>query len=411
MKKNILLNILAIITVIAIFYVIIYSSVSDTVKGNLETNESAFSAKSGYWEGDSRGDWYVFSDGSYAKSEYINGYWLDSAGWYDSTWDAYWDHNDTGWWYQSTKSKWYAKNTWLKIDGSWYYFKDSGYMAANEWVGNYYLTGSGAMATNTWIGEYYVGSDGAWIPGYKEDTSSNSSNNSSSNSSSNNSSSGNNSSNSSNSGNSSSNNNSSNNNSSNNSSSNNGGTGQNTTSSCNHDWVTTTTYKVFDPHFSNEFKAVPVDGYEGSSPNATHGWYNYNYIVCNYCGTKYSSYSEFRQKDTCCIVTFTDKDQCYTLKNDKWVLITSYDYYFNDPTYGSVGCTENQYKAHCVCNCGQRFETGLEMGEHRKTNNHTGSTALDDGSTSTNLSYTKTHYPELISQTTTTKCSKCGESK
>lgn len=399
MKKNILLTILPIITVIAIFYVIIYSSVSDTVKDNLETNESAFSAKSGYWDSDSRGDWYVFSDGSYAKSEYINGYWLDSAGWYDSTWDAYWAHNNTGWWYQSTKSKWYAKNTWLKIDGNWYYFKSDGYMAANEWVGNYYLTGSGAMATNTWIGEYYVGKDGAWIPGYKEDTSSNSSNNSSSNSSSNNNSSDNNNSN------------SSNNNSSSNNSSN---TSQNTTTGCNHEWVTTTTYKVFDPHFSNEFKAVPIDGFDQyGSPISTHGFTNYNYIVCNYCGTKYSSYSEFRQKDTCCIVTFTDKDQCYTLKNDKWVLISSYDYYFNDPTYGTVGCTEEQRKAYVQCQygCAKNFDTGAELDAHQTATGHGGSSIHLNGSGDYGLVYTKTHYPELISQTTTTKCSKCGESK
>lgn len=34
------------------------------------------------------------------------------------------------------------------MGGKWYYFKKWGYMARNEWQGNYYLTGSGAMATD-----------------------------------------------------------------------------------------------------------------------------------------------------------------------------------------------------------------------------------------------------------------------
>ena len=105
-------------------------------------------AASGEWiqEKDQRW-WYKYSDGSYAKSEYIDGYWLDESGWYDGTWNAEWQSNSAGWWYQATA--WYPTDCWLKIDGSWYHFNKTGY-----------------MSTNRWIGTSYVGKDGAWIEGY-----------------------------------------------------------------------------------------------------------------------------------------------------------------------------------------------------------------------------------------------------
>ena len=78
------------------------------------------------WRESGGGWWYEFSDGSYAKSEYINGYWLDSAGWYDSAWDAAWFKDSNGWWYQS--GAWYPVDEWVKIDKKWYYFNSSGYM-------------------------------------------------------------------------------------------------------------------------------------------------------------------------------------------------------------------------------------------------------------------------------------------
>lgn len=145
MKKNIISIIIA--------AAIIISACSYSI-----TSEAA----SGTWK-QSGGDWwYEYADGSYAKNEYIDGYWLNGAGWYDSSWNGTWKSNGSGWWYQS--GSWYPVSQWLKIDGSWYYFKDDGYMAAGEWIGNYYLSASGAMVTNTWIGDYYVGTDGAWVP-------------------------------------------------------------------------------------------------------------------------------------------------------------------------------------------------------------------------------------------------------
>ena len=92
--------------------------------------------------------WYSFSDGSYAKSEYIDGYWLDSEGWYDSSWNGSWKHNKIGWWFQS--GSWYPKSEWLRIDKKWYHFDASGYLDIDKWIDG-----------------YYVGSDGAWVPDTK----------------------------------------------------------------------------------------------------------------------------------------------------------------------------------------------------------------------------------------------------
>ena len=119
-------------------------------------------AANGQWKY-SDGWWFEYADGSYAQNEYIDGYWINSSGYYDSAWNGDWKSDGNGWWFES--GSWYPTNQWLKIDGNWYYFKSSGYMAANEWVGNYYMTDSGIMAVDTWIGDYYVGSDGSWIPG------------------------------------------------------------------------------------------------------------------------------------------------------------------------------------------------------------------------------------------------------
>ena len=114
-------------------------------------------AAGGTWKQSGGGWWYEYADGSYAQSEYIDGYWLNSSGWYDSAWNGSWTCNSSGWWFES--GSWYPSNQWLKIDGSWYYFKADGYMAVNEW-----------------IGDYFLGADGAWVPGAVKDTGSNNNN-------------------------------------------------------------------------------------------------------------------------------------------------------------------------------------------------------------------------------------------
>nr|MCR5632501.1 hypothetical protein [Eubacterium sp.] len=50
----------------------------------LGRNKINVNAASEGWVNSGGGWWYRFSDGSYAKSEYIDGYWLNGAGWYEA---------------------------------------------------------------------------------------------------------------------------------------------------------------------------------------------------------------------------------------------------------------------------------------------------------------------------------------
>ncbi|MCR5214685.1 MAG: hypothetical protein K6E10_09730 [Eubacterium sp.] len=136
----------------------------------LQNVKSVFAA--GTWMSDANGWWYSNSDGSYPAGQWmeIDGYWyyflangyMDSNGYRDGCWlnsdgswntaysGGYWASNSTGWWYTDA-SGWYPVSTWLRINGSYYYFKADGYMAVNEWVDGCYL-----------------GSDGAWVEGKKK---------------------------------------------------------------------------------------------------------------------------------------------------------------------------------------------------------------------------------------------------
>ena len=92
------------------------------------------------------GKWYYFKKGGYlVKNQWQGNHYLNAQGVmvqneliYDSTYSAYFYLKSDGS---------YANEQWQKIDGKWYYFKKWGYMAKDEWHGNYYLTESGAMAT------------------------------------------------------------------------------------------------------------------------------------------------------------------------------------------------------------------------------------------------------------------------
>ena len=84
-----------------------------------------------------------------------------------------WKSNSKGWWYRYSDGT-YAKNCWLKIGGKWYHFDGSGYMQtgwkmiSGTW---YFFASSGAMQTGwkkisgTW---YYFASSGAMQTGWKK---------------------------------------------------------------------------------------------------------------------------------------------------------------------------------------------------------------------------------------------------
>lgn len=58
---------------------------------------------------------------------------------------AAWKQNSNGWW--NTEGNSYSTG-WKEIGGNWYYFYSDGYMAQNQYIGNYYLGNNGAWTTN-----------------------------------------------------------------------------------------------------------------------------------------------------------------------------------------------------------------------------------------------------------------------
>lgn len=132
------------------------------------------------------GKWYFVSDtGSMLRSTTVNGYVIGADGaWIkdgsESSNSAGWKQNNAGWWYLeengSYSTYWksfdtkkydenneriinwyyfgydgYMKTGWQLIDGKWYYFKESGEMAADEIIDGYILDKDGAMIDGLFI--------------------------------------------------------------------------------------------------------------------------------------------------------------------------------------------------------------------------------------------------------------------
>ena len=123
------------------------------------------------WVKDSKGWHYYYSDGSYAKCEFVSGYWFNKNGNITYSHKSSWKKNSKGWWY-GDKTGWYAKDRWLKIDGVKYYFNSKGYMQIGwKTIGKnkYYFNSKGIYATG-WKRihgkNYYFGSNGAMKTGW-----------------------------------------------------------------------------------------------------------------------------------------------------------------------------------------------------------------------------------------------------
>ena len=89
------------------------------------------------------GIWYYFNSSGYmAANEYVDGYWLNSDGSCSDKYFLTWKSNATGWWVED-KSGWWPSSEWLKIDGCWYYFDASGYMVTNQYIDGYWIGADG----------------------------------------------------------------------------------------------------------------------------------------------------------------------------------------------------------------------------------------------------------------------------
>ncbi len=133
-----------------------------TDKNPSDNKEDKQPVKSGWYE-DEAGWHYVKSDGSLAKSEFIDGYWLDS----DTVWryqpTGSWRVNDTGIWYEDT-SGWYPVNMWVQIDECWYFFNEKGYKEVSCYRDGYWLDWNGAWSTMTYAykGSWHNDAYGWW---------------------------------------------------------------------------------------------------------------------------------------------------------------------------------------------------------------------------------------------------------
>ena len=127
-------------------------------------------AATGGWKKDSKGYYYQFNNGTYAKNEYIDGYWLDAKGYWTYKYKATWKHNSKGWWYGDTNG-WYAKNKWLRIDCKWYYFTNAGYMvtgwkkisSVQYYFDNGVMTTGWKKISGKW---YYFTTSGKMVTGF-----------------------------------------------------------------------------------------------------------------------------------------------------------------------------------------------------------------------------------------------------
>lgn len=165
------------------------------------------------WKQDSHGWWYLKSDGSYYKNEWVTidgiSYYFNEEGYLeeggksndsqggiqrahqddsqdnnqgnqgdnqgnnqgenqgDSQSEEYqeqeadgnssgegWKHDGVGWWYQKSDGSYYT-NEWVLISYKWYYFEANGYAASNGWkqIGGkwYYFNSDCAILQNEWV--------------------------------------------------------------------------------------------------------------------------------------------------------------------------------------------------------------------------------------------------------------------
>ena len=143
----------------------------DNTSGSADNN-NAPTTLTGTWKHNSKGWWYAYSNGTYAKGmKKIGGatYYFDSKGWMKTGWQHATGNSD---WYYFNKSG-AMKTGWLKSGGKWYYLNPTdGKMKTGFYnVGKtrYYSNGSGVIKTgwqkisNSW---YYFASSGAMKTGW-----------------------------------------------------------------------------------------------------------------------------------------------------------------------------------------------------------------------------------------------------
>ena len=103
------------------------------------------------------------------SNEWVNGKWYDASGNQTYTGTLSWKSDASGWWVEDSDG-WYPWSQWQKIDGKWYYFDASGYMASNEWRDGYWLGSDGSISYDgvlSWKSDasgWWVEDSAGWYP-------------------------------------------------------------------------------------------------------------------------------------------------------------------------------------------------------------------------------------------------------
>lgn len=146
----------------------------------VEVGGSGAGSEAPYWQKTSKG-WKYCKDGDFVKSgwkkidggeyyfkdsvaeanAYRSGYYLTADGeWNGKSKALGWKQSAFGWRYE-TGNKVYLTNTWMKIDGKWYFFHKNSYMAANEFVKGWWIGKSGVQSDPVKYG-WHKTSKGWW---------------------------------------------------------------------------------------------------------------------------------------------------------------------------------------------------------------------------------------------------------
>ena len=105
----------------------------------------------------------IYMNEFYGKfsNEWVDGKWYDKNGKQNYIGVAEWKKSNKGWWFGDNLG-WYAKNQWQKIDGKWYFFDKEGYMEANAYRQGYYLKANGAWDGKAKVAGWKQDSKGWW---------------------------------------------------------------------------------------------------------------------------------------------------------------------------------------------------------------------------------------------------------
>lgn len=158
---------LSIILALCMIFAALVSGISSNAASGWQSDSTGWYYMNGdsYYAGqwaEIGGSWYYFNSSGYMEySCYRDGCWLESNGVWNTNCSAgQWRVNSNGWWFED--NGWYPLSQWLWINGSCYYFDESGYMEYSCYRDGCWLTSNGAWDPNYYGGAWKSNGTGWW---------------------------------------------------------------------------------------------------------------------------------------------------------------------------------------------------------------------------------------------------------